>query len=76
MTTQNFITAEYHLAAYLIAKGCPLLSVDKSDPRRARFSFDAPRTAIQAYWGNDSVPVMSYVNALQELKRRLFSDAC
>jgi hypothetical protein len=68
---QCYVTRDYYLAAYLIAKGCGLRSHTKND-RTTMFSFDATDQVddlVKDYYEfQATINPISYGNAMRTLK--------
>lgn len=71
-----FQSHELSLIATLIARGFPLLAVDKSNPKKAIFKFSNSTElsqAVKEYWDDTAtVSPKKYFYALREAKSRLY----
>jgi len=74
METQRYETSDIALASYLFCSGIHLLSIDRSNERRATFIFEAPHTELILRWqaGTAVVNALAFYNAYQALKFKVF----
>ncbi len=72
----TYQTSDLALAGALFSLGAKLLTVDRTNPRRALFVFNKERemdAISQAYWMHQlQVDPLAYFAALKELKCRLY----
>ena len=73
MTTDEYETTDLSLAAFLIAKGHPLVRME--GPRGSQRTFVFPATArdVAGTFFTATVPARPYANALRDLKATLYS---
>jgi len=73
----NFYTSDLGLASAMVSVGIPLISLDKSNPKRVEFVFEETKElqeAINSYWSSDLlVSPLTYFNAMKMLKNRIYS---
>lgn len=83
MTQKNLQINDYYVCSDLalvtaISLWYPIESIDRHDPRKARFLFkrdDNLNQLIEAYWrGELKVEPQSYFNQLKIIKARLYSS--
>jgi hypothetical protein len=68
MTSETYDTSDLNLAAFLLASGFALGSVE-GPPGRRLFRFpEAARDHAPAYYQNAPVPSRAFANALRDLK--------
>lgn len=74
MRTKTFETSDIALAAFLYCSGTNLSEIDRQNPRRCIFIFDSPKPELITKWqaGKASVNPLTYHNAYQELKAKIF----
>lgn len=72
--SQPYSTSDLGLAAFLICSEAKLMDIDRSNPRRAIFSFENCKPDLVSGWqsGKGQVSGLAYYNALQMLKGELF----
>ena len=68
----DVVTKDMHLAAALVAYGCRVCSVDRSDPHRQYFTFD--RCPEQVYVDDGAGPVVVEIRSLAEMQSYLLSS--
>lgn len=73
-----FRSSDFYLCCYLFAKGAVIAGLDKTNPKRAVFSFETSselEQLVEDYWQNKAVvnPAV-FVYAIKELKQQLHSD--
>lgn len=73
-----FSTADFNLAATLVALGLHLINMDETNPKRFKFIFRTQKNLnqlIESYW-NDTCMVssLSLFNAQKVLKGRIFGE--
>lgn len=78
--TENkyFRSSDFYLCCYLFARNAVIVGLDKTNPKRAVFSFETSLDLEQwvaDYWQNKAVvnPAV-FVYAIKELKQQLHSD--
>lgn len=76
MKNYNEIT-DLGLAASLTASGVPVVSVDRSNPRRVIFKFSTSpeiEVLIEEYWNNQLLlPAAVLLENVRQLKSRIYS---
>ncbi len=79
LDSNNFITSDFYVAAFLVAKGYRLLGINKADSRRFRFIFpdepDRPQLVSAFFAGLVEVNAKEFVSAIKELKSLMYNDA-
>ncbi len=74
----NFPTDNFQLACYLMSEAIPLLSLDKSNPRRVLFVFEESeqrKVLNQKYLSNKAeTEVHRIFSAQKDLKQLLYQD--
>jgi len=77
--SSNFTTSDFYAAAFLVAKGYRLLSIDKADSRRFHFIFtnepDRPQLISAFFAGLVEINAKAFVTAIKELKSLMYNDA-
>ena len=68
--TNGYSTTDLNLAAFLLARGLPLLKTDGGSRKTFHFSVEA-RDLAPEFYQNVLVPVRTFANALRDLKTRL-----
>jgi len=72
-------SSDFYLCCYIFAKGAVFTGVDKSNPKRAVFSFEnSPELEqwVEDYWQNRAaVNPAVFVYAIKELKQRLYVNS-
>lgn len=72
----TYSTDNLQLAAFLLAEGCHLIDLDKTNPRRVVFIFqDSPqRTNLERKFSafETKIEPHKYFSAIKELKQRLY----
>lgn len=70
-----FLTSDLALTAALVCWGFTVISIDRTDPGRAVFSFKKSKEieqAIKFFWDNSGkISPKDYFNVLRELKSRI-----
>ena len=76
METETYETSDIALASYLLCAGTQLLSINRTNPKRAVFVFNSPNFELIAGWqaGTAVANVLGYYNSYQHLKSMLFRD--
>jgi len=70
--TDSYCTTDLNLAAFLMARGLPLLKTESTGGARKTFHFGPEAQDIAAeFYQNAPVLVRSFANALRDLKTRL-----
>lgn len=72
--SQEYLTSDLGLAAFLICSEAKLRDVDRTNPRRAVFLLENCKPELVSGWqsGKGQVSGLAYYNALQTLKGELF----
>lgn len=77
--SQTFPTDSLPLASFLLAKGCNLLSIDKTNPRRALFKFaesEKRESLTKKFWQWEGIVEPRQFFAKQkDLKNMIFSSS-
>lgn len=70
----RYETSDTALASYLYSSGTKLVAIDRTNPHRCTFVFDAPKPDLISRWqeGNAIVNALAFYNAYQSLKAKLF----
>lgn len=67
--------SDFNFAAFLYAKGCKLIQLDRENPKRVNFIFkDVPQEIIDAFWQNGEIKVNDFIHAQYNLKGRLYHN--
>ncbi|MEI8230586.1 MAG: DUF5659 domain-containing protein [Candidatus Peregrinibacteria bacterium] len=78
MKTNTIETADLGVASALSCLGFPILSLDRHNPRRVAFRFDASSAiedAMKTYWdGSLRLPPAALFTHQKILKQRLYSE--
>ena len=71
---QRYETSDMALGAYLYCCGTQVIAIDRHNPRRCIFVFQAPDPLLISEWqaGRANVNALAYYNALQSLKGKIF----
>lgn len=73
-----FCTSDFGLSAALISIGYPLISLDRTNPRKVQFVFNKKEKIeedVIAYWNDQlQVKAKTYFDATKMLKNRLYSE--
>jgi hypothetical protein len=74
-----YATTDFYLAAFCLAKGIPLLEVDKSNPQQYHFVFDvfedkAKQLAEDFLYAKSEIEPKRLVSAIKELKQLMYSQ--
>ena len=77
MNQQQFKTSDFYLSVFLLCRGLRLIDLDRANPRRVSFVFQAaPRLAemVQEFsFGEEAlVDARSFAAAVKELKNKLY----
>lgn len=75
--TTEYKVSDLYVAAFLLANGIELLSVDKTDRRRAVFIFNSEdsESLLAAFWSKKaSIEPRSFIAAIKEAKELLYSE--
>ena len=75
MPTPTHTTGDFHLAAFLVSEGIPLLYLDRVSTKRVFFTFPASRelhVLLRLFWGRHPIPVVpaALLDTLHDLKCR------
>jgi len=77
-TVSQFKTSDFYLSAFLRTQGLELIKIDKTNPRRALFIFKDRkdrRSLVEDFlFGRTKVEPKSFISAIKEFKRLLYSD--
>lgn len=77
-TSNTFSTDNFQLASYLLSESCPLLMLDKANPKRAVFIFDESerrqQLTSQFLEYKASVEPHRLFSAMRDLKQMLYSN--
>jgi hypothetical protein len=75
---QNFITKDFYITAFLLAKGFSLSHIDRTNPRQVYFAFDYTESRDQLVedflFSRALVEPKSFISAIKELKQLLHSN--
>jgi hypothetical protein len=74
METQLHLEADLHCAAFVLARGFPLLGLERSGKR---YLFEFAPEAVEAaheYAENALIPARDYADAIARLKNSLYSE--
>lgn len=74
----SYHTSDWYLCVFLIAKGYPLLDIDRSNRSRCQFIFDdCPelQEEVKDFWRNGAVGAQDFVMAVKKAKALLHSDS-
>jgi len=71
-----FTSQELSLVAALVSWNFPILSIERSDPRRITFAFNNSselQNAVQCFWDDSGVvSPKKYFSALREVKSQIY----
>ncbi len=68
-------TTDFYLAAYLLSQGYDLEGVDKTNPNRVMFRFDANKEEVVNFFHRQCrVEPIRYSIAIKRLKKVLYED--
>lgn len=75
---QTYRQSDLGLAAFLVASGCQIKELDRTNPRRVDFVFERTpqlESLAEKYWSNQSVHLVPqyYWLAIKSLKARVHS---
>lgn len=76
----TYTTSDFYIAAYLRASEIlPFIGINKTDPRRFRFTFsdsNARKQLVDDFFaGRAMVDARQFIAAIKELKSLMYSDA-
>jgi len=74
----RYLTSDWYLCVFLIAKGFPLINIDRSNRSRCQFIFEESvelQEAVQLFWRNGEVGAQDFVMAVKKAKALLHSDS-
>lgn len=73
----QFVTADFYVSAFLLAKGVKLLNVNRENGRKLEFIFSvstAKQRLVNDFWlGQGSVEPKRYAAAIKDLKALIYS---
>lgn len=68
-------TTDFYLAAYLLSRGYDLEGVDRTDPNRVMFRFNADKEKVVSFFHRECiVEPIKYSIAIKRLKKVLYED--
>jgi hypothetical protein len=71
-TTDTYASSDLNAAAFLMARGHPLLGVERQERGRCVFRFPiGARDDVPGFMRNEPVPAWDFANALRALKARV-----
>ena len=74
----SYLTSDWYLCIFLIAKGFQLLDIDRSNRSRCQFIFDDSdklQDEVKTFWRNGEVGAQDFVMAVKKAKALLHSDS-
>ena len=74
----SYLTSDWYLCVFLIAKGFPLINIDRSNRSRCQFIFeenDKLQDEVKNFWRNGEVGAQDFVMAVKKAKALLHSDS-
>jgi len=74
----SYHTSDWYLCVFLIAKGFPLLNIDRSNRSRCQFIFNDSlelQEEVKNFWRNGTVGAQDFVMAVKKAKALLHSDS-
>ena len=74
----SYLTSDWYLCIFLIAKGFQLLDIDRSNRSRCQFIFDDSeklQEEVKNFWRNGEVGAQDFVMAVKKAKALLHSDS-
>ena len=74
----SYLTSDWYLCVFLIAKGFHLLDIDRSNRSRCQFIFEESeklQDEVKNFWRNGEVGAQDFVMAVKKAKALLHSDS-
>lgn len=67
MNNSTFSTRDIHLAAYILAKGIPLIEIAPVDNHHCKFVFEKPPRELIEYWVSNAAWERSLIGSYRHL---------